>query len=179
MQGISEKPKGTDQAAAIEHRQSSEILIPTATAGNQFKTATTWTRIKEQWTLFFDLPQSEVGSSGEAVFCGDSPSDAQNQRVMNLVKWYEEADLTEKLPWATHRVVLMKVPIRNKPGMVRYRALVEKRGGAASNAGALRIGLQAGEQTDEITLQADAPSKTFQKAVLPGNAPVAFKPILE
>jgi hypothetical protein len=63
--------------------------------------------------------------------------------------------------------------------MVRYRALIEKRRCAASGAGTLRIALQAGERIDEIALQADAPSKTFQNAVLAGDAPVAFKPILE
>lgn len=110
-------------------------------------------------------------------FCSDPNVEPPEQRTMNLREWFEEDELNERLPWASHTVVIMKSPIKNKPGMVRYRVMVEKREG--SNDGALCITLQAGEHTDKVQLEPNQRSKTFLKTVLPTDTPVSFAPTLE
>ena len=165
------------KAVARDEQLATTSSTPPDTASWELiKTTRDW--LEAKFALFTNLPEVEFGAATNEVFCGDNADESQNQRVLTLTHWYTEDALLEKLPWASHIVILQKVPIKRKPGVVRYRALVEKRGAAGANSGILRIALRSGEQIDEITLQADMPSKTFQNAALASDAPVAFKPLL-
>jgi hypothetical protein len=134
-------------------------------------------RLKDAFCEFSELGSLSVESVA-VVYCSDPEALPPEQQPMNLCEWFEEDELNNKLSWATHTVIIMKSPIKDKPGMVRYRALIEKRKDGCGG-GALCIALQAGEHTDKVRLEPDLPSKTFLKTVLPADAPVSFAPILE
>jgi hypothetical protein len=135
-----------------------------------------WAQTKVRNTFaFFDLQR--LSMAGNEMFCGDATQDETDQRIINLLDKYGEAELNEKLPWAAHRVVIMKVPVEES-NEVYYRALIEQREGETAKNGSLKIVLHAGEHTDKVKLEFDFPNRTFPKSV-PANAPVSFEPILE
>jgi hypothetical protein len=129
----------------------------------------------KEFFAFADLPQ--FGTTGSEVFCSDTAPDKSEQRILDLLDKYDEAELNEKLPWAAHRVIVMKVPVE-KSGGVYYRALIEQREGETAKTGSLKIVLHAGEHTDKVKLGFDFPNRTFPKSV-PADAPVSFELILE
>ncbi len=129
----------------------------------------------KEFFAFADLPHFVM--AGNEVFCGDAPPDKSDQGMLDLREKYEEAELREKLPWAAHRVIIMKVPVQESDE-VYYRALIEQREGETAKTGSLNIVLHAGEHTDTVKLEFDFPNRTFPKSV-PTDALVSFEPILE
>jgi hypothetical protein len=133
--------------------------------------------IWQRFTASASEPESPALSP---IFCGDSGPGAQGSQrgQMDLRESFADSAWQQKVPWAGPVIQIMKVPVSEEPGMVRYRVRVEQVNRHANKVGILRVLLKSGDQTDEVRLQWDMPSKLFLKVILPSDAVVEFCPVL-